>query len=152
MKHIIFADDTDIYTRNYLDIACDMQSSDLDYLVYTSGTTGTAKGVMVEHGNLTAYMQAYFRIFPINSKDTTIQLVPFTFDLFNEELFLAITRGGTFVIPNHLEYRDIDKLIELIIKNDVSIISCSPLLLNEFNNMPKLQSVHTFINGASCII
>jgi amino acid adenylation domain-containing protein/non-ribosomal peptide synthase protein (TIGR01720 family) len=151
LEHIIFADDTDIYTRNYLDIACDMQSSDLAYLVYTSGTTGTAKGVMVEHGNLTAYMQAYFRIFPINSKDTTIQLVPFTFDLFNEELFLAITRGGTFVIPNHLEYRDIDKLIELIIKNDVSIISCSPLLLNEFNNMPKLQSVHTFINGGDIL-
>lgn len=151
LENIIFADDEKNYTENSDDFDVYNEPSDLMYVIYTSGTTGKPKGVMVEHRNMVAYMEAYFKLYEITSQDATIHLVPFSFDLFGEELFLALLKGGKFIIPKENEFRDMNKLYDLIVKNNVSIVSCSPLLLNEFNKFPKMKSVHTFVNGGDVL-
>ena len=151
VKNIIFPDDENNFTKECENFHVGIKPENLAYVIYTSGTTGKPKGVMVEHKNLVAYMQSYFKIYNINSNDATIQLVPFSFDLFGEELFLALLKGGKFVIPKEDEFNDINNLYELIVKNNITIISCSPLLLNEFNNLPPIKSVRTFINGGDVL-
>jgi acyl-coenzyme A synthetase/AMP-(fatty) acid ligase/acyl carrier protein len=110
---------------------------------------------MVEHRNVVAYLHAFFRKFDLNSDDTVIQLASHCFDVFVEEVFPVLSKGGKLFMPRPSELMDTDVLARLILKQDVSIIDCTPLLLNEFNkigNLPeKLRNVRTFISGGDVL-
>ncbi|MCP4155078.1 MAG: amino acid adenylation domain-containing protein, partial [bacterium] len=133
--------------------------SSLAYIIYTSGTTGKPKGVMVEHRNVAAYFYSFFREFEIKAGDTVIQLVPYAFDAFVEEVFPVLLRGGNVFIPGGSEVMDIELLTRMITKYNVNIIDCTPMLLNEFNKFAMetaetggpLKSVHTYISGGDVL-
>jgi len=130
----------------------------LAYVIYTSGSTGTPKGVMVEHRNVIAYLHAYYREFAVDSTDTVIQMASYSFDVFVEEVFPVLLKGGRIVIPGASEMMDINLFFRLIAEHQVNIIDCTPLLLNEFNRLHAavpggnpLQSVKTFISGGDVL-
>src|SRR6185369_5187023 len=56
------------------------------YLLYTSGTTGQPKGVVVEHGSLAAILAACRREFAFSPSDRLLSVAPFSFDIFFFEL------------------------------------------------------------------
>jgi amino acid adenylation domain-containing protein len=107
----------------------------LAYVIYTSGTTGQPKGVLVEHRNVVAYMQAFFREFDIREKDVVLQLASYCFDVFTEEVYPVLLKGGGVVIPDDREAVDFAALLALIRQYGVSIIDTTPMLLREFNKM-----------------
>jgi amino acid adenylation domain-containing protein len=122
----------------------------LSYIIYTSGSTGQPKGVMVEHRNLLAYIHAFNRECEITSNDTVLQQASFTFDTFVEEVYSTLLKGGKVAIASKEEILDVDLLVEFITRNRVTVIDCSPLLLNELNNssrLAELNTVHTYISG-----
>ena len=123
---------------------------DLAYVIYTSGTTGHPKGVLVEHRNVTTYFDAFFKIFEVKISDTSIQLASYTFDAFVEEVFSVLLRGGKLVVPSRTEMIDISALGDLILKHNVNIIDCTPLLLNEFNKLGIFTS-GTSVRGLNYI-
>jgi amino acid adenylation domain-containing protein len=132
--------------------------TNLCYIIYTSGTTGKPKGIMVEHRNVIAYLHAFYQEFKINPKDTSIQLTSYSFDLFIEEVFPLLLKGGKIVMPTPLEIMDIGALSGLIVKQQVNIIDCTPLLLNEFNQLNSLnvtyhplKYVPIFISGGDVL-
>jgi amino acid adenylation domain-containing protein len=137
---------------------CQVSSTNLAYIIYTSGTSGKPKGVLVEHRNVVTYLDAFFREFHINSTDVGIQLASYSFDIFIEEVFPILLKGGKIVIPGVSQRLDIDLLYRLIVNQQVNIIDCTPLLLNEFNKLASpvkadnpLKSVHTFISGGDVL-
>ncbi|UCH93753.1 MAG: amino acid adenylation domain-containing protein [Candidatus Aminicenantes bacterium] len=130
----------------------------LAYVIYTSGTTGQPKGVMVQHRNVIAYLHSFYQEFEITAADTMIQLASYSFDAFVEEVFPLLFKGGKILIPAPFEIMDINALGWLTGKHRVSMIDCTPLLLNEFNklNSPTLpghplKSIHTFISGGDVL-
>ncbi|TFW28927.1 non-ribosomal peptide synthetase [Massilia horti] len=71
---------------------------DLAYVVYTSGTTGQPKGVMVSHGN---YVNAYLgweRHYRLEQLHAHLQMASFPFDVFCGDLVRALGSGKTLVI------------------------------------------------------
>ena len=76
----------------------DLGPSSLAYVIFTSGTTGRPKGVMIEHGaiaNLVASDLAYFELGP---HDRVIQGSSAAYDSSQEEIWLAFAAGGTLVL------------------------------------------------------
>ena len=55
----------------------DVSSGDLASIVFTSGTMGGAKGVMLTHGNFTADVESVRRGLPIGSGDRMLTVLPF---------------------------------------------------------------------------
>ncbi len=133
-------------------------SGDIAYIIYTSGTTGKPKGVMVEHRNVTAYLHAFYREFDIKSTDTVIQLAAFTFDVFVEEVFPVLLKGGKVVVPNVAQRMDMTALFLEMIRHRVNIVDCTPMLLNELNKLDFTGSglenrgtAYTFISGGDVL-
>ncbi|MHC1778784.1 MAG: AMP-binding protein [Bacteroidales bacterium] len=50
--------------------------SDIATIIYTSGTSGTSKGVMLTHSNLVAQTKMSGELFPINSQDVFLSILP----------------------------------------------------------------------------
>ena len=67
-------------------------------IIYTSGTTGTPKGVMLTHGNFTSLLAALAPVFPLNSGDRVLSVLPLhhTFE-FTCGMLLPLSRGAQVV-------------------------------------------------------
>lgn len=59
-----------------LDAAADRADDDLAAIVYTSGTTGRSKGVMLTHGGLYANGEALTRLWEFTEQDTLLHALP----------------------------------------------------------------------------
>ncbi len=139
------------FVSNFEFRASNLSSSNLAYIIYTSGTTGRPKGVMVEHRNVVAYLYAFFHEFDIHEGHTVIQLASYAFDVFVEEVYPVLLRGGKIVIPGPDELMDIRALSRLIRNLGVNIIDCTPLLLNEFNKVGGLGPFDIIISGGDVL-
>src|SRR5262249_26266471 len=67
----------------------------LAYLVYTSGTTGQPKGVLIKHKSLINLVNWYKICFSITAKDRSSQFSSQGFDKFFSEVLPFITTGAS---------------------------------------------------------
>ncbi|MFP4551605.1 MAG: AMP-binding protein [Spirochaetales bacterium] len=70
---------------------------DLAALLYTSGTTGTPKGVMLSHKNLMSNVEAGLDVFPIVSEDRLLSILPLAHTYECTVGFLTPLRAGASI-------------------------------------------------------
>ncbi|MGB7605871.1 MAG: amino acid adenylation domain-containing protein [Lutisporaceae bacterium] len=150
MDKIILEDEA-IYTGNGENLGKTSNSSELAYIIYTSGTTGKPKGIMTEHRNVIAYVNSFNSMFELTEKDATLQQASIAFDGFVEETYSMLACGGKVVIPRDEQVKEAKELKEIIDKNGVSILSCSPLILSEFNKLKPMETVHTYLSSSDIL-
>ncbi|HLP60494.1 MAG TPA: amino acid adenylation domain-containing protein, partial [Candidatus Deferrimicrobium sp.] len=134
--------------------AANLIPTNLSYIIYTSGSTGRPKGVAASHRNVLAYLTAFANEFHLNESDIVIQQASYTFDAFVEEMYPVLLKGGKLAVPRRETVKDIHLLAEFIARYKVSMITCSPLLLAQLNNLDShesLSSIHTFISGGDVL-
>lgn len=122
------------------------------YVLYTSGTTGVPKGVVVEHRNVCHYVRAFQKEFHPGPGDVMLQNSVCTFDIFVEELFPILLSGGTLAIPSSETKADFSLLEAFIRKHGVTIVSGFPYLMLEFNKLPAPPpSIRLLISGGDVL-
>lgn len=70
------------------------------YLLFTSGSTGQPKGVMVSHGNAMHYIEFVIARYGFHSEDRLSQTFDLTFDLSVHDMFVAWHSGACVCCPS----------------------------------------------------
>ncbi len=75
-------------------------SANLAYVLYTSGSTGLPKGVMVEHRQLVNYVREVIDLYRLHSGETYAMVQPLSVDSCQTMIFPGLWTGGTLhLIP-----------------------------------------------------
>ena len=80
-----------------------LPSSSLAYIIYTSGTSGKPKGVMIEHKSVVNLCWWYIKYYKLAATDIIARSISFSFDPSVAELFPGLLSGAAIVIiPNEI--------------------------------------------------
>lgn len=88
----------------------DVAPSDLAYVMYTSGSAGKPKGVLVEHRNICALFNNAKVNFSLNQEPVMPLLASSSSDIFLFELFYPLLSKGKTVVLSNEEIKDISEL------------------------------------------
>ncbi len=104
----------------------EVDSSSLAILMYTSGTTGNAKGAMLTHGNITSNAQTAVKCVSLTAEDTFLSIVPW-----HHIYGLTITLVTPMLVGGTSTYTPVDRnLAEVMGKAKPTIILGVPKLYN----------------------
>lgn len=104
--------------------------TDLAYILYTSGSTGEPKGVMISHRTSLTFVNWAHDAFQVGPDDRLSSHAPFHFDLSIFDLFAAFKAGATVaLVPEGLSTFPV-RLAEWIERNHISIWYSVPSVLS----------------------
>ena len=104
----------------------------LAYVMYTSGSTGNPKGVMIEHHSVINYLEWMQHKYPLSEKDVVLQKTPFSFDVSVWELFWGIHVGASVSFLPPGGEKDPSIIAEVIKQHQVTIVQFVPSMLSVF--------------------
>ncbi|CAN5655710.1 AMP-dependent synthetase/ligase [soil metagenome] len=87
----------------FMEEALSARPSDLATILYTSGTTGDPKGVMLTHRNLTSNVLAASRVLVIDEHDTTLSFLPLSHVFQRMVDYLLFSRGCVIAYARSIE-------------------------------------------------
>ncbi|MGC4807622.1 amino acid adenylation domain-containing protein [Micromonospora sp. DT233] len=96
------------------------------YLMYTSGSTGQPKGVLVGHGSLVGLLREMERLVRPAAGDRMVASATVIFDISLLELLLPLTTGVECVVADDETAADAVRLAELIRDRGVTLVQATP--------------------------
>jgi len=139
-SNLIFWHDVVSDTSEETSPSIDIAESDLAYILFTSGSTGNPKGVMISHLNSLTFVNSACDIFQISHKDRLSNNSPLHFDLSVFDLFVAFKAGATVVIvPEAISIFPV-RLAQFIDRKNISVWNSVPSALSLLATYEKLST------------
>lgn len=108
----------------------DLDASSLAYVLYTSGSTGQPKGVLIEHGMVTTFLAWMVPDFAVGAGDRMLHCCAPVFDLAVGEIFSALATGATIVVASTDDVRQPGALEALARRAGVTHVFTTPTVLS----------------------
>lgn len=104
----------------------------LAYVIFTSGTTGTPKGVMMTHRAVQNTIHDINARFGVSSEDSVFAISALSFDLSVYDIFGLLSMGGHLVLPDEREIRDPSAWVRRLADHPVTLWNSVPTLWQMF--------------------
>lgn len=112
--------------------------TDLAYILYTSGSTGDPKGVMIAHRTIFTFINWCSDTFDINSSDRVTSHAPLHFDLSTFDIFVTLKAGATLVLlPEKASVFPVN-LVKILQNEQITVTYMVPSIFSLMVNYGKL--------------
>ncbi|CAG7565352.1 unnamed protein product, partial [Fusarium equiseti] len=99
----------------------------LAVILFTSGSTGEPKGLMMTHANLLAYAEVSSKTFARADEDLVVlQQSPFSFDFSLDQTMAALTNGGCLYVVPASKRGDPDEISKVMVEESVTYTTATP--------------------------
>ncbi len=112
---------------------------DLAYLLYTSGSSGSPKGVLIHQAGFSNRIMWQKNYFQMDEEQCCLFKAPIGFDISLWEIFLPLVSGARLIVTKDTSYKNISFITSLIIQKRVSVVQFVPSLLSIF--IEKISSM-----------
>ena len=117
------------------EIAVDEEN--LAYALFTSGSTGSPKGVMIPHRGIVNRLLWMQEAYGLTPEDRVLQKTPFSFDVSLWEFFWPLLTGARLVFARPEGHRDPAYLAGLIAREGITTLHFVPSMLQAFLEAPE---------------
>ena len=118
-----------IALHNKANLEITITPDNLAYIVYTSGSTGQAKGVLVAHRNLVNAYQGWSKSYQLKTLKSHLQMASFSFDVFSGDWIRALCSGAKLVLCPRDLLLEPKKLYQLICREKIDSAEFVPAVL-----------------------
>ncbi|HMQ46405.1 MAG TPA: amino acid adenylation domain-containing protein [Saprospiraceae bacterium] len=117
----------------------------LAYILYTSGSTGQPKGVLIEHRGLVNLGLSLIEKHGVTREDRVCQFAPYTFDVSVSEMLRSFLSGATMVMTDDESMATNEAFVGFLQGKAISILSIPPSFLSILghHDFPKLKVLST---------
>ncbi|MCP4157343.1 MAG: amino acid adenylation domain-containing protein, partial [bacterium] len=106
------------------------------YTVYTSGTSGKPKGVLINNKNLVNYISWFSAVTHPAATAKALLLSSYAFDLGNTVIYAALLNGGELHLLERDTYLDTRSLVDYIAANEIGYIKITPSFFSVIVDTP----------------
>ncbi|MCB2154023.1 MFS transporter [bacterium] len=123
---------------------------DMAGIIFSSGSTGNPKGVMLSHWNIYSNIEAIGQLFSLTKKDAILGILPFFHSFgFTATLFMPLCLGiGVAYHPNPLDAKSIGEIVE---RHAVTFMVATPTFLQSYTRRiqpSQFGSLQVVVTGA----
>lgn len=150
--NVVFAVDQDLFNQSTLVTKPELPSihpSDVLYIVFTSGTTGNPKGVIISHQNFCSAIAYQRDQLGFNRNSRVFSFASYAFDVFWLNLLKTLSSGGCLCIPSAEER--MDYLGGALEKYKATIVDLTPSVARSIQPSSVLSGLSTLILGGEAI-